>query len=308
MYSLATVFPPLARVKRLPFSRDQLVLLMVAINEIFLGVDIYLAHSISGTIVPNERIPIVFGPTAGVLLLILGLLALRKRMLANVLASLIFVASIIVGLLGAYFHIRRGILPTGPTGEWVSIQMLVWAPPILGPLTFALVGLLGLSSAWLEFPPESGKLTLVRGIRLHLPFSKTRAYFFLVGLGTLASLISMIFDHARTGFENPWLWVSATVAIFGTIVPIVLGMQEKHTRADLTTFASAMLALILLGITGMLLHIDENLIAGGAIVTERFIRGAPFLAPMLFADMGTLGLISLLSPHENEAKGFPAGS
>jgi hypothetical protein len=299
MYSLATVFPPLAWVKRLPFSRDQFILLMVAVNEIFLGVDIYLAHSISGTIVPNEWIPIIFGPTAGVLLLILGLLALRKRMLANVLASLIFIASIVVGLLGAYFHIRRGILPTGPPGEWVSIQMLVWAPPILGPLTFSLTGLLGLSAAWLEFPPDSGILTLVRGIQLRLPFSKTRAFFFLVGLGTLASLISMIFDHARTGFQNPWLWVSAAVAIFGTVVPIVLGTLESPSRADLATFVIAMLALILLGITGMLLHISQNLIEDGTFVTERFIRGAPFLAPMLFADMGTLGLISLLDPEED---------
>jgi hypothetical protein len=298
MYSLATVFPPLARVKRLPFSRDQFILLMVAVNEIFLGVDIYLAHSISGTIVPNEWIPIIFGPTAGVLLLILGLLSLRRRMLANVLASLIFIASIVVGLLGAYFHVRRGILPTGPPGEWMSIQMLVWAPPILGPLTFCLTGLLGLSAAWIEVPPDSGVLTLAGGVRLRLPFSKTRAFFFLVGLGTLASLISMVFDHARTGFQNPWLWVSASVAIFGTVVPVILGMQEKPTRANLATFTVAMLALILLGITGMLLHINENLIADGKIVTERFIRGAPFLAPMLFADMGTLGLISLLDPLE----------
>jgi preprotein translocase subunit Sss1 len=300
MYSLATVFPPLARVRRLPFSRDQFILLMVAVNEIFLGIDIYLAHSISGTIVPNEWIPIIFGPTAGVLLLVIGLLALRKRMLANMLASPIYVASIIVGLLGAYFHIRRGILPTGPPGEWVSIQMLVWAPPVLGPLTFALTGLLGISAAWLELPPDSGTLTLVRGIRLRLPFSKTRAYFFLVGLGTLASLLSMVFDHARTGFQNPWLWVSASIAIFGTVVPVVLGMQEKPTRADLATFTIAMLALILLGITGMLLHISENLIASGTIVIERFIRGAPFLAPMLFADMGTLGLLALLDPTEKD--------
>lgn len=298
MYSLATVFPPLARVRRLPFSRDQFILLMVAINEIFLGVDIFLAHSISGTIVPNERIPIIFGPTAGVLLLLIGLVAIRRRMLANVLASSIFVASIVVGLLGAYFHVRRGILPTGPPGQWVSIQMLVWAPPVLGPLTFALVGLLGLGAAWIESPPESGKLTLVRGIRLHLPFSKTKAYFFLVGLGTLASLISMVFDHARTGFQNPWLWVSAAVAIFGTVISIVLATLERPSRADLATFTVAMLALILLGITGMLLHISQNLISDGTIVTERFIRGAPFLAPMLFADMGTLGLIALLDPQE----------
>jgi len=298
MYSLAKVFPPLERVKRLPFSRDQLILFMVAINEIFLGVDIYLAHSISGTIVPNEWIPIIFGPTAGILLLFIGLIAMRRRMLANVLSSPIFLASIAVGLLGAFFHVRRGILPTAPTGEWVSIQMLVWAPPVLGPLTFALVGLLGLSAAWIESPPESGKLTLIRRIRLRLPLSKTRAYFFLVGLGTLASLISMVFDHARTGFQNPWLWVSASVAIFGSLVPIVLATLERPSRSDFAAFTVAMLALILLGMTGLFLHINENLIAEGTIVTERFISGAPFLAPMLFANMGTLGLISLLDPRE----------
>jgi hypothetical protein len=59
-----------------------------------------------------------------------------------------------------------------------------------------------------------------------------------------------------------------------------------------------MAALIILGIMGLSLHVNENLIAGGKIVTERFIRGAPFLAPMLFADMGTLGLIALLDPTE----------
>ena len=63
-------------------------------------------------------------------------------------------------------------------------------------------------------------------------------------------------------------------------------------------YIAAMTGLIILGIMGLSLHVNENLIAGGKIVTERFIRGAPFLAPMLFADMGTLGLIALLDPTE----------
>lgn len=298
MHHLATVFPPLKRIHRLPLTRDQLILLLVAFNEIFLGIDIYLAHSISGTIVPFEWIPIIFGPIAGLLLLVVGILATRRRMLANILASVIFLLSILVGLIGIYFHIRRGILPTGPPGQWVTIRMLIWAPPVLGPLTFSLIGVLGLSTAWLEDPPESGRLTLKQGFHLWLPFSKTRAFFFLVGLGVLASLLSMVFDHARTGFSNPWLWASAGVAIFSTIVPITLGTLETPRRVDLTIFTGAMLLLILLGVTGMWLHVRENLVAEGVIVVERFIRGAPFLAPMLFADMGMFGLIALLEPRE----------
>ena len=47
------------------FSRDQAMLLMAAVDEIFLGIDTYLAHLISGTIRPNEWIPVVFGLAAG---------------------------------------------------------------------------------------------------------------------------------------------------------------------------------------------------------------------------------------------------
>ncbi len=298
MYHLATVFPPLRRIRRLPLSRDQLMLLMAATNEIFLGIDIYLAHSISGTITPNEWIPIIFGPVAGGLLLLAGVIALRRRPLATVIATVTLLASIGVGLLGAYFHVVRAILPSGPPGQQVSINLLVWAPPILGPLTFSLVGLLGISAAWVENPPDSGVLLLSRRRRLHLPYSKTQAYFFMVGMGTLATLISSVLDHARANFENPWLWVPTAAGIFGTVVAVTLGAIERPTRADLITYTAAMLLLIVVGVTGSVLHVNANLVAQSTFVPERFIRGAPFLAPLLFSNMGALGLIALLDPAE----------
>jgi hypothetical protein len=301
MYHLATVFPPIRRI-RLPLSRDQLMLLMAAINVFFLGVDILLAHSISGTIVPNEWIPIIFGPIAGILLLLAGLIAFRNRPLATVFATLVFVVSIGVGLLGAYFHVVRAILPFGPAGQQVSLDLLVWAPPILGPLTFSLVGLFGLSAAWVEDPPDSGNLVLLGGRRLQLPYSKTRAYFFIVGMGTLATVISSVLDHARANFENPWLWIPTIAGIFGTVVAVAIGVLEKPRRADLIVFTASMLLLIAVGLAGLLLHVDTNLIAQGTIIEERFIRGAPFLAPLLFANMGTLGLIALLDPAGEESR------
>jgi hypothetical protein len=106
-------------------GRDQLMMLMAAVNEFFLGVDIYLAHSISGTIVPNEWIPIVFGPSAAVVLLLAGAMAVRRRGAATILASLVLVASIGVGLLGAYFHFIRAILPTAAPGDRVSLDLIV---------------------------------------------------------------------------------------------------------------------------------------------------------------------------------------
>jgi hypothetical protein len=297
MYHLETIFPIIRRV-RIPVSRDQAMLLMLALNELLLGVETYLAHSISGTIMPKEWIPILFGPSAAVLLFLAGILAIRKRSLAAVMASLIYIASIVVGLLGAYFHFVRAILPFAPAGERISVPLFVWAPPILGPLTFALVGLMGISAVWLEQPPDSGRLILLGGRKFSLPYSKTRAFFFMVGLGSLATVISSVLDHARTNFENPWLWLPTGIGVFGTVVALALGIIEKPQRSDLLTYVLAMGLLVLVGMLGVALHILRNLSMENAIVVERFLRGAPFLAPMLFSDMGTLGLVMLLDPKE----------
>lgn len=301
MYPLATMFPGVRRI-RIPLSRDQSMLLVAATNEILLGVETYIAHLISGTIVPYEWIPIIFGPVAGILLLAAGLLAMRKRALATVIATLVFVASIAVGLLGAYFHLVRAILPYATPGEQISVPLLVWAPPILGPFTFALVGLLGISAAWIEDPTDSGTLVLLGGRRLSLPYSKTRAYFFISGMGALATVISSVLDHARTDFSNPWLWVPTAIGIFATVIAVALGATDKPIRADFFIYTSAMLLMILAGVIGTGLHISQNLTTQGTIVGERFLRGAPFLAPLLFADIGMIGLVALLDPVERAAR------
>ncbi len=297
MYHLATLIPGMRRL-RLPLTRDQLMMLMASIMLIFLGIDIFLAHSISGTIVPNEWIPIYFGPIAGVILLLAGLVAQRNRPLATITDNIILLASIVVGLLGAYFHVVRAILPSGPIGQQASLSFFIWAPPVLGPLTFSLVGVIGISAAWIESPADSGTLIFLGGRRLRLPYSKTQAYFFMVSMGTLATLLSSVLDHARTPFENPWLWLPTAVGVLGVVIPAALGAIDHPTRADIATYTVAMVLLILVGVIGLILHINENLVAEGTIVIERFLRGSPFLAPMLFSNMGALGLIALLDPEE----------
>lgn len=301
MYHLATLVPPVRRV-RLPVSRDQVMLLMAAINEIFLGIDIYLAHNISGTITTYEWIPIIFGPIAGITLLVAGVIALKQRPLATLLATLILLSSTAVGLLGTYFHLHRAVLPSGPAGEQFTVRLIVWGPPVLGPLMFALVGLWGISAAWVEDPPDSGRLRLLLGARLHMPLSKTRAYFLMFGLGILITTISSVLDHARTGFDNPYLWIPTTVGVFATLAGLALGVIERPTRTDLTIYALTMGLLTLTGMIGLVLHIQTDLTANHKFVMERFIRGAPFLAPMLFANMGALGLIVLLDPTSETLK------
>ena len=244
MYYLATILPAVRRLK-VPLSRDQVMLLMVAFNEFMLAVEIYLAHSISGTIVLYEWIPIIFGPIAGVLLVIAGLVALRNRPLAMWISIPTFLASIAVGLLGAYFHISRAVLAGAPAGQQVGISLTIWAPPVLAPLTFALVGVLGLSAIWVEQPVDSGTLVFFGGRRMQLPYSKTHGYFFWVSMAMLATLISSVLDHARTNFSNPWLWVPTAAGILGVVVSLGIGMVDKPSKGDIWVYFVSMIVIII---------------------------------------------------------------
>ncbi|NPV65696.1 MAG: hypothetical protein HPY64_00965 [Anaerolineae bacterium] len=284
--------------RRLGITRGQIMMLMVALNLAFLGLDIYLAHSMNGTIRPYEMIPIVFGPAAGLVLLIAGAISLRRRTTAILLAFAVLAASIVVGLLGAYFHVARAIPPSGPGTPDVALALLVFAPPIIGPLTFSLVGVLGVIAATVEDPPDSGRMVVPGLFSWRVPFSKTRQYCIWVGLGILATLLSSVLDHGRFNFENLWVWLPTLVGVFATVAMIAYGMLEKPGRGDTITVIAAMIALIIVGLIGFLLHVRAGLATRSIIVPERFLRGAPFLAPMLFADMGALGLIALLPMRE----------
>jgi len=172
MYHLATIFPGVRRF-RIPITRDQAMLLVVVMNELFLGLEHYLAHMISGTLRPNEMIPILFGPVSGALLLLCVLLALRARTLAAIIITLICFASIAVGIFGWYFHFIRAILPAGPVEVNFSlyiIHLIVWAPPVLGPLTSSLIGLLGISAVWREYPVDSGLVHFFGKLKRQFPF------------------------------------------------------------------------------------------------------------------------------------------
>ncbi len=277
----------------IPFTRDQLVLLLVATNELFLGLDTYLSHRISGTIIPREWIPILFGPVAGVLLLLAGLLAQRMRNLAASMASLVLLSSAAVGVLGSWYHFQYAYHPGAPEGFKLTLEALIWAPPVLGPLSFALVGWLGISAVWHEEPVGSGRLNFLDRWTVQLPYSKSRAYYYIVSLGAMIATVSSVLDHARHDFSDPWMWVAMVVGLFATFVAAGLAFLETPSAGDFLVYVGAMVLLLLFGVLGLYFHGLANLTADGTFVLERFIRGAPMMAPLLFTNIGLMGLIVL---------------
>ena len=83
------------------------------------------------------------------------------------------------------------------------------------------------------------------------------------------------------------------------VVATVLGMIERPTRADLWTYVGAMILLLAIGVAGAGLHLLFNLGPSRQLVPERLLRGAPLMAPLLFSNMGLVGLIALLPEREH---------
>lgn len=297
MYLLAEIFPFVQKL-RIRFSRDQAILFLTAFMLVIVGLDIYFAHDLDAVIKPYEWIPIIFSPLAGLGLFIAGLISLKNRINANWIASIILMACVLVGVLGSYFHLRWTIQPDAPSGHQITTNLLIFGPPLLGPLTFILIALVGISGVWIEQPVDSGRLTLWGGRHIQMPTSKTQAYFLITGIFILATVLSSVLDHARVHFENPWLWLPTLAGVFATIIAVVAGMLEKPSREEIGIYLGAMLLLMLVGMIGFVLHIQTNLVRGDIFIPERFLRGAPFMAPLLFANMGLLGILVLLEPKE----------
>ncbi|HEY2389181.1 MAG TPA: hypothetical protein VGK30_19695 [Candidatus Binatia bacterium] len=294
---LDLLWPRAAGARWLPLGRDQVMLLLAAVSEALSGLDAGLAHHAGTTMRGAAWVPVVFGPLAGAVLLVAGLVAFRRRTLASLLATVVFAASIVVGVSGAWLHLGRTVLPAAPPGQRILLDFFFAAPPVLGPLAFAFIGVFGTSAAWVESPAGSGRLVLPGRLRLQLPYPKTNAYFYVTAAGVLIALVSSVLDHAATGFADAWLWIPTAGGVFAMVVATALGMIEQPTRADLWTYVGAMVLLLAIGALGAALHLRLDLGPGGQIVPERLLEGAPLMAPLLFSNMGIVGLVALLPDH-----------
>jgi len=288
---------------KIPLRRSDLLLALVAFVQIGLGVETLLAHLISGSVKPGESIPIVFGPAAGLCLLIAG--AIRVRRGTNTLSSLIVIAvaaaSVVVGVVGSAFHWSR-IQPAVP-GLGAQWDWLVFAPPVAGPLSFTGVGLLAIIAVLEDTRPESGRLTLPGILTFNTPIPQTRQFLWLIAFGLYAATLSAFLDHGRTNYENIWVWTPVVLGVFGAVATTLMALYHRHTPADWFFFFVIMLLMIGIGVLGLGLHLNADLPEGGeTIVVERLIRGAPVMAPMLFAIMGTFGVITMVGAETDEGR------
>jgi hypothetical protein len=278
-----TVFH-LARVK-LPIEKHRLLLILVGVNFLFTGLDVALAHAVNDFHPTYELIPIFFAPLAAASSFLAAVRPQPGRVvsLAHVTLMLLGVG---VGVLGTAFHANEALNPLGRL-TWI---WLTFASPILAPLAFAGISLVGLVAAVREVEGQPGLLEVPGLGTFRAPISRERHFLWLVGLGFGASALTSIIDHGQYGYDLYKL-IPIAYGLFATSVVLTLAVSRSWSRADEVTYVWTMLASFVVGAMGFAFHLSGDLAETGQLSLERILVFAPVLAPLLFCDLGMLGLI-----------------
>ena len=274
----------LANIK-LPMPKNRLLLVFVGINLMFTGIDVALAHSINDYVPIYEWIPIIYFPFGAISCLIVAMQSQPKKWNALIHIALMLVG-ITVGVLGTAFHAYAVLNPEG----YLTWAWIVFGSPILAPMAFAGISFLGLYAITEEIKNEPGMLKVPGLGTFKAPISRDRHFLWLVGLGFTASTITSVIDHAQYGYTF-YKMIPIIFGLFASSVVIYIAISKEWTKGDENVFLWTMIFAVIIGVLGFGFHLSSDLAGTGTLSLERILAFAPVLAPLLFSDLGMLGLL-----------------
>ncbi|MCG3180388.1 MAG: hypothetical protein BIFFINMI_02748 [Phycisphaerae bacterium] len=292
LWSLGEVFEFSAAI-----SPQRIVLLFVAFNFGFLALEVFLSHGWSRRyfMVGYEWIPVLASPLGALTAL---WLALRPRHGSSALSLHLAAMGLMlaVGIVGFAMHMAAAI----GLGGHLTWDGVVYAAPLLAPLAFAGVALVGIVAAAEEDPTQPGRLRLLGGW-LAAPFSQQQHLHLLNGLGLLAATLLAIIDHSPASRQQPVVWTPTVTGFLLTGLVLHHAALRRPRRIEKVIYFWAMLGAMGLGVFGLAMHLTHDLAGTGQFSLKLLMQGAPPFAPLLFANMGLLGLLALIEPAEQPA-------
>ncbi|MHB1686614.1 MAG: hypothetical protein ACYCVH_04475 [Ignavibacteriaceae bacterium] len=270
---------------RLPMEKNRLLMIFVGINLMFTGIDVALAHSINQYIPVYEWIPILYFPFGAASCLVIAFQNKPKKIL-TITHIILMIVGILVGVLGTAFHMNAVLNPAG----YLTWSWIVFGSPILAPLAFAGISLIGLYAITEEVNGEPGMLKISGLGTFKAPISRDRHFMWLVGLGFGASAITSMIDHAQYGYTFYKL-IAIIFGVFATTVVIYLSIAKEYSKGDELVYFWTMISAIVVGVLGFGFHLSADLAGTGVLSLERILAFAPVFAPLLYSDLGLLGLL-----------------
>ncbi len=255
--------------------------LFIPANIAFLGVDIFIAHSINNFEQSAEWIPLGFSLVGTIMLLIaLGLGGLRpappgepvttRRRVARGLVLIVGWGAVAVGVLGLVLHLDSQFF------REQSIKNLVYTAPFVAPLAYAGLGLLMI----LDRMVDARSIEWARWVVL------------LALGGFVGNFVLSLADHAQNGFYNPAEWIGVFSSAFAISFLVAVFLYPRN-RALIGLTGWVMFGQIVVGVVGFGFHIMANLEKPMGTLWEDFLYGAPVFAPLLFANLAVLALLAL---------------
>jgi hypothetical protein len=258
---------------------------LFALNNIaFLAFDIAIAHAINAFDHPAEWVPVVFSVAASAVLVLAMLLGgIRPRLpgseaegplgdrqrLARRLGLAVGWGSVAVGIAGLLLHLESQFF------REATLKSLVYSAPFVAPLSYTGVGLLILLNRMVDSRSVDWARWLV-----------------LLSLGGfIGNFVLSLTDHAQNGFFRPeeWAGVVAAAAAVGFLATVLV---VSDNRPLILLAAWVIAAQVGVALLGFYFHVRANLDQPAEGLWARFLYGAPAFAPLLFADLALLALLS----------------
>lgn len=281
---------------RLPMEKNRFLLLFAGVNFLFTGLDVALAHSIDDFIPVYELIPVYIAPLCAASCLLLSTRIAPKGWIAIMHLGLMGIG-MMTGLLGTAFHANAVLNPAGYlTWAWV-----VFGSPILAPLSFCGISLIGLYATTREVEGSPGVLEVPGLGTFKAPISRQRHFLWCVGLGFAGSALTSLIDHAQYGYTFYKL-IAIVFGLFATAVVLTLAVSRTWTRGDELVYFWTMISAVGVGVLGFGFHLSADLAGTGQVSLERILAFAPVFAPLLFSDLGVLGLLVVADPEGGDAR------
>ena len=240
------------------FGKTRLILVYLSINYFIVFLDVFIAHSKNNLFPIYEWIPIIFTPLGGLTAILL--LIIPNHHWSKTIYMLVNALGVIIGVLGFGFHLQGAAV-----SSTVSFTGLINTNPVFAPLAFIALGGIGIIAG-------------MNGLN-------TRRLLIVISFWFFVTAIIAYFDHAITNFTNIYTWIPIYIGIFAAIVVLLHAYSKQDKGLDSLLLATIIISVVV-GILGFAFHLNADLAGRGTIVWTKIFYQAPFLAPLLYADLG----------------------
>ena len=272
-------------------SQNRLWFFFLAFNFAFISLDIYIAHFLSpflslflkdGINPANTEvtfyklIPFIFSPLFALVLLKIAITDIKSDFEMKVLKFFIFL-SVVVGLLGFYYHIV-------PNLHFTRVNFgenFIYGAPIFTPLMYVILPL------YLPYVISSKEK------------DQSKALIYLTAIQFLILVILSAFEHSHNYFASIFEWIPIAVGFFIFTFLIFSSLiyyeNEKFwSKSFSKIYLTIMIVSIIIGIVGFGFHLYVNVFHHTEGVGNYFVNafvGSPIVAPLSFANASLFGLL-----------------